>query len=57
MTLWPDAKKELEIQRDNELAKAEALGSAEELLQSIRDHYAAESIKVEQTLLLPGQSR
>lgn len=41
-------QKELEIQRDNELAKAEALGSAEELLQSIRDHYAAESIKVEQ---------
>ncbi len=41
-------QKELEIQRDNELAKAEALGSSEELLQSIRDHYAAESIKVEQ---------
>jgi len=40
-------QKELEIQRDGELAKATALGASEELLQSIRDHYANESVRVE----------
>jgi len=39
---------ELVVQRDAELAKAEALAASEELLQSIRDHYAKESIRVEQ---------
>jgi hypothetical protein len=40
-------QKELEVQRDAELAKAQALGASEELLQSIRDHYADESVRVE----------
>ncbi|MDP2172890.1 MAG: hypothetical protein Q8J62_03865 [Candidatus Cloacimonadaceae bacterium] len=40
-------QKELEIQRDAELARAQSLGASEELLQSIRDHYADESVKVE----------
>ena len=40
-------QKELEIQRDGELAKGTALGASEELLQSIRDHYANESVRVE----------
>jgi hypothetical protein len=40
-------QKELDVQRDAELAKAQALGASEELLQSIRDHYADESVKVE----------
>ena len=40
-------QKELEVQRDAELAKATALGASEELLQSIRDHYADESVRVE----------
>lgn len=41
-------QKELEIQRDAELAKAESLGASEELLQGIRDYYSKESIRVEQ---------
>jgi hypothetical protein len=41
-------QKELEIQRDAELARALSLGASESLLQSIRDHYADESVKVEQ---------
>ena len=40
-------QKELEVQRDAELVKAQALGASEELLQSIRDHYADESVRVE----------
>jgi len=40
-------QKELEIQRDAELARAQSLGASESLLQSIRDHYADESVKVE----------
>jgi hypothetical protein len=40
-------QKELEIQRDAELAKAQSLGASETLLQSIRDHYADESVRVE----------
>ena len=40
-------QKEIEVQRDAELAKAQALGASEELLQSIRDHYADESVRVE----------
>lgn len=40
-------QKELEVQRDAELAKAQALGASEELLQSIRDHYADEPVRVE----------
>jgi hypothetical protein len=40
-------QKELDIQRDGELVKAQALGASEELLQSIRDHYADESVRVE----------
>ena len=40
-------QKELEVQRDAELAKAQALGASEKLLQSIRDHYADESVRVE----------
>ncbi|MDI9529105.1 MAG: hypothetical protein QM233_04155 [Candidatus Cloacimonadota bacterium] len=39
--------KEIEVQRDAELVKAQALGASEELLQSIRDHYADESVRVE----------
>jgi len=39
-------QKELEIERDNELAKAQSLGASETLLQSIRDHYADESVRV-----------
>ncbi|MDP3113509.1 MAG: hypothetical protein Q8M98_01910 [Candidatus Cloacimonadaceae bacterium] len=40
-------QKELEIQRDAELAKAQTLGASETLLQTIRDHYADESVRVE----------
>lgn len=40
-------QKELEIQRDAELARAESLGASEELLQSIRDRCAVESIQAE----------
>ena len=40
-------QKEIEVQRDAELAKAQALGASEELLQSVRDHYADESVRVE----------
>ncbi|MDP3114212.1 MAG: hypothetical protein Q8M98_05475, partial [Candidatus Cloacimonadaceae bacterium] len=40
-------QKELEIERDAELAKAQSLGASETLLQSIRDHYADESVRVE----------
>ncbi|MCB5277327.1 MAG: hypothetical protein WC923_07835 [Bacteroidales bacterium] len=36
----------LEIERDVELAKAQSLGVSETLLQSIRDHYADESVRV-----------
>jgi len=39
-------QKELEIERDAELAKAQSLGASETLLQSIRDHYADESVRV-----------
>ncbi len=39
-------QKELEIERDVELAKAQSLGVSETLLQSIRDHYADESVRV-----------
>jgi hypothetical protein len=39
-------QKELEIARDAELAKAQSLGASETLLQSIRDHYADESVRV-----------
>ena len=40
-------QKEIEVQRDAELVKAQSLGASEELLQSIRDHYADESVRVE----------
>jgi predicted transposase YbfD/YdcC len=40
-------QKELEIARDAELAKAQSLGASETLIQSIRDHYADESVRVE----------
>ena len=39
-------QKELEIERDAELAKAQSLGASETLLRSIRDHYADESVRV-----------
>lgn len=39
---------ELEVQRDAEVAKAESLGASEELIKGIRDHFARESIRVEQ---------
>jgi len=39
---------ELAVQRDAEIAKAESLGASEELIQGIRDHFARESIRVEQ---------
>lgn len=39
---------ELEVQRNAEVAKAESLGASEELIQGIRDHFAKESIRVEQ---------
>ena len=39
-------QRELEIERDAELAKAQSLGASETLLQSIRDHYADESVRV-----------
>ncbi|PKN77655.1 MAG: hypothetical protein CVU48_10880 [Candidatus Cloacimonetes bacterium HGW-Cloacimonetes-1] len=40
-------QKELEIQRDAELVRAQSLGASESLLQSIREHYADESVRVE----------
>lgn len=41
-------QRELEIQRDSELAKAQALGASEETLANIRRYYSNEATRIEQ---------
>ncbi len=41
-------QRELEIQRDSELAKAQALGASEETLANIRRYYSKETTRIEQ---------